>query len=78
MKLLNRLLNVMKSEKEIFNRNDSIIVALHPLSFPTHSHFVLHKFSALSCVSKRLDGVQERFFFRISFPIVLVLVSRVS
>ena len=44
MKLLNCLLNVMKSEKEIFNRNDSIIVALHPLSFPTHSHFVLHNF----------------------------------
>ena len=29
------LLNEIRSVKIIFNRNESIIVALHPLSFPT-------------------------------------------
>ena len=42
--LLSCLLNEMRSAKVIFNRNESIIVALHPLSFPTHLHTVLHSF----------------------------------
>ena len=60
------MLNEIRSVKIIFNRNESIIVALHPLSFPTPG---AHRFAYFRTRSPAWLNVSPNFkrgFFRIS------------